>query len=95
MKHREMLTAMSKTLALAAVTMGLAVSSVCAAQAAASHTLKRDSGSDGSLPTGGVVFDAANGNWSDFGFVRVEATREKLTGVRRFRINHTIRHGWR
>ena len=69
MNHGECLIAMRKALAVAAVTMGLAVSSVCAAQEAAIHAFEGDSGSDGSLPTEGAVLDAANGNWSEFGFV--------------------------
>jgi hypothetical protein len=61
MKHREKLTAMGRALAVAAVTMGLAVCSVCAAQETVIHTYKGDSGSDGSSPSSGLVFDA-NGN---------------------------------
>jgi hypothetical protein len=57
MDHREKLTAMKKALAAAAVTMGLAISSVCAAQETVIHTFKGQSGSDGSFPTGGLVFD--------------------------------------
>jgi outer membrane protein assembly factor BamB len=41
---------------------------VCAAQETVIQTFKGDSGSDGSLPTAERVFDAANGNWSEFGF---------------------------
>ena len=61
MNHREHLTAMRKALAVAAVTIGLAVSSVCAAQETVIHTFKGDSGTDGSFPSSGMVFDA-NGN---------------------------------
>jgi len=61
MKHREELTAMRRALAVVAVTMGLAVSTVCAAQETVIHTYKGDSGSDGSSPSSGLVFDA-NGN---------------------------------
>jgi outer membrane protein assembly factor BamB len=48
--------------------MGLAVSSVCAAQERVIHTIKGESGSDVSLSTGGTVLDAAKGSWSEFGF---------------------------
>jgi hypothetical protein len=80
LSNRESLTAMRKALAVAAVTMGLAVRSVCAAQETVNHTFEGDGGSDGSFPTGGMGFDpigsahaaapgSANGNWSEFGFV--------------------------
>jgi hypothetical protein len=58
MNHREHLTAMRKALAVAAVTIGLAVSSVCVAQETVIHTFKGDSGTDGSFPSSGMVFDA-------------------------------------
>jgi uncharacterized repeat protein (TIGR03803 family) len=61
MNDREKLIARRRALAAAAVTTALAVSSVCAAQETVIHTFKGDSGSDGSFPTGGMVFDA-NGN---------------------------------
>jgi hypothetical protein len=52
---------MRKALAVASVTMGLAVSSICAGQETVIHTFKGGSSGDGSFPTGGMVFDA-NGN---------------------------------
>ena len=61
MNHREHMTAMRKALAAAAVTIGLAVSSVCVAQETVIHTFKGESGTDGSSPSSGMVFDA-NGN---------------------------------
>jgi uncharacterized repeat protein (TIGR03803 family) len=56
MNYGKCLTAMSKGLAVAAVTMGLAASSLCAGQETVLHTFVNKS--DGAFPFGGLTLDA-------------------------------------
>src|SRR5579863_1100325 len=56
MNYGKCWTAMSKGLAMAAVAMGLATSSLCAAQETVLHTFINKS--DGSFPFSGLTFDA-------------------------------------
>jgi hypothetical protein len=58
MNYGKCLTAMSKALAVAAVAMGLAASSLCAGQEVVLHTFTGASGNDSSFPNGGLTFNA-------------------------------------
>jgi hypothetical protein len=78
MNYGKCLTVTSKALQMAAVIMGFAVSSVCAAQETVLHTFNGVSGSGGSFPTGGLVFDA---NENLFGTTSAGGTGEFADGT--------------
>ena len=76
MNYGKYFTAISKGLAVAAVTMGLAASSLCAGQETVLHTFVNKA--DGSAPGGGLTFDA-KGNL--FGTTASADTGEAIDGT--------------
>jgi len=76
MNYGKCLTAMSKSLAVAIITMGLAASSLCAGQETVLHTLINKA--DGSGPGGGLTFDT-KGNL--FGTTASAGTGEAIDGT--------------
>jgi len=76
MNYGKCLTAMSKSLAVAVITMGLAASSLCAGQETVLHTFVNQA--DGNSPGGGLTFDT-KGNL--FGTTSVGGTGEFADGT--------------
>jgi len=76
MNYGKCLTAMSKSLAVAVITMGLAASSLCAGQETVLHTFVNEA--DGNSPGGGLTFDT-KGNL--FGTTSVGGTGEFADGT--------------
>src|SRR6202021_3739993 len=66
MNYGKCLTAMSKGLAVAAVTIGLASSSLCAGQETVLHTFFNKA--DGNSPDGGLTFDTKGNLFGTTGF---------------------------
>jgi hypothetical protein len=66
MNYGKCLTAMSKGLAVAAVTIGLAASSLCAGQETVLHTFVNKA--DGNSPDGGLTFDTKGNLFGTTGF---------------------------
>ena len=77
MNYGKCLTAMSKGLAAAAVTMGLAASSLCAGQKTVLHTFTGVERNSGSAP-GSLTFDARGLPWHEGHLAGVDGCYELM-----------------